>query len=491
MDKLKQTLQTRPYFLLLLPAFFFLHGFIENYHYAMAGQSLLLWAKYSFISLVMAGFWWLVFRDRVKASVATIFLLSFHFFFGSTHDFLKKYFADSFIVRYSFIISVTVLLLAVLVLYLKKTKANLTRICLFLNCLFLLLLIPDIFSLLKNITRPKPQYVAGLGSNFNACENCSNPDIYLVIADEYAGDSTLRSLFSFDNSEFRNELKQRGFHLTNNSASNYNATVYSMASMFSMDYIESLEKNIVNHRDMFVCRALIKDNNLLHFLKVRGYRTYNFSPFDFDNHKNFVVTPFFASRQSLITAQTFLNRFWRDMGYNFVSEATIRKAKEKHLFNNEKIEAATRKAAAENTGSPKFVYTHIALPHHPYYYDSAGNRTPYNSTTHSFPDTKTDYIQYMHYSNRKLLSIIDHIRAVSAHPPVIILMSDHGYRQYTEPTDPYHYFTTLNAVLLPGGNYSAFYDGMTNVNQFRVLLNTQFGQQLPLLKDSTSFLIEP
>ena len=43
---------------------------------------------------------------------------------------------------------------------------------------------------------------------------------------------------------------------------------------------------------------------------------------------------------------------------------------------------------------------------------------------------------------------------------------------------------------MPDGNNSGFYDGMSNVNQFRVLLNSQFKQKLPLLKDSTNFLIE-
>jgi len=94
------------------------------------------------------------------------------------------------------------------------------------------------------------------------------------------------------------------------------------------------------------------------------------------------------------------------------------------------------------------------------------------------------------YSNRKLLELIDHIRKNSPRPPVIILMSDHGFRQLPEGSDQKYYFMNLNAVYLPNGNYAGFYDGMSNVNQFRVILNSQFNQKLPLLKDSTSFLVE-
>jgi len=70
-------------------------------------------------------------------------------------------------------------------------------------------------------------------------------------------------------------------------------------------------------------------------------------------------------------------------------------------------------------------------------------------------------------------------------------MSDHGFRQLADTTAKKYYFMNLNAVYLPAGNYSGFYDGMSNVNQFRVILNAQFGQKLPLLKDSIIFLREP
>jgi hypothetical protein len=69
-------------------------------------------------------------------------------------------------------------------------------------------------------------------------------------------------------------------------------------------------------------------------------------------------------------------------------------------------------------------------------------------------------------------------------------MSDHGFRQFKEPVDKKYYFSNLISIYLPDGNYSGFYDGMSNVNMFRAFLNTEFGQNLPILKDSTIFLRE-
>jgi hypothetical protein len=53
---------------------------------------------------------------------------------------------------------------------------------------------------------------------------------------------------------------------------------------------------------------------------------------------------------------------------------------------------------------------------------------------------------------------------------------------------PASVFYNQNAVYYPDGDYSALYDSISGVNQFRVVLNKMFGQKLPLLRDSVIFL---
>ena len=74
---------------------------------------------------------------------------------------------------------------------------------------------------------------------------------------------------------------------------------------------------------------------------------------------------------------------------------------------------------------------------------------------------------------------------------VIIILGDHGFRVPTEEKHPEWAFQNLNAVYFPSKNYTGFYDSITSVNQFRVVLNTLFDQRLPLLKDSTIYLLLP
>src|SRR6185503_17736350 len=162
--------------------------------------------------------------------------------------------------RLGFILAVALILLVALLIYLKRTKRKLLRITQYLNLLFILLILLDTVSVLLI---KKKEHVAGLSRSLKSCDTCSRPDIYLIIVDEYAGSKELKDLFSFDNTSFESQLRERGFHIIHNSTSNYNATVYSMASMLNMDYINNLYKpSLVNHKDMLACRSLIRKNDL-------------------------------------------------------------------------------------------------------------------------------------------------------------------------------------------------------------------------------------
>jgi hypothetical protein len=69
-------------------------------------------------------------------------------------------------------------------------------------------------------------------------------------------------------------------------------------------------------------------------------------------------------------------------------------------------------------------------------------------------------------------------------------MGDHGFRHFEKPVAEKYHFMNMNAVYFPDKNYSSFYEGMSAVNLFRIVSNIQFNQKLPLLKDSTSYMVE-
>lgn len=486
MSKPKSQLLSIPFYLYLLPVFFVLHGLVEKF--PLTGYDILMFLSlYSGIALLLSFLFWLVFKDLRKASILAFCILTFQLFFGSLHDFLKKSIGQTFLVKYSFMIPFVIVVLAVAIFYTRKSKRSFSRVTKYLNLVLIVLLLVDGLTLLVRERKNHKESVSGL---IQICDTCAKPDVYLIIADEYAGKQQLKDIFSFDNSEFENALRSRGFSIVNNPRSNYNFTTYSTASLLNMQYIQNLESNTINQNDFFICRELIKKNELVEFFQNNGYDIYNCSFFDLKNKQRATTSKYFPPPRKMLTTQTFTSRVNFDLGYHFASREIIERILKQNLYNIRDTDSLTKSIASKETNTPKFVYTHLMMPHHPYFFDRNGKEASIEKLEDSYKEDMKAYVDYLQYANKKLLELVDHIKTASSKPPVIVLMSDHGFRQSRDSATTAYQFMTLNAVHLPNGNYRGFYDGMSNVNQFRVILNSQFGQRLPLLKDSSIFMKE-
>ena len=103
----------------------------------------------------------------------------------------------------------------------------------------------------------------------------------------------------------------------------------------------------------------------------------------------------------------------------------------------------TWKLAEQKTSLPKFVYAHLMMPHYPYYFDKNGKEQPYEKLLEGNQSNKEAYIEYLQYSNKKLLELIRHILQTSASPPIIVLAGDHGFRHFKKPVESKYYFLNL------------------------------------------------
>ena len=264
-----------------------------------------------------------------------------------------------------------------------------------------------------------------------------------------------------------------------------------MASMLNMNYLKNVQGSILDRKNIPFATKAMKHNHVLNFFKEQGYRFFNYSIFDLGNKKTITQPTFWVHDTRPITRQTLLYRLNRDMGYHLVTTLKIKPVNafpvEQDLENNELVYNKTLEVSRDTT-SPKFVYTHLVMPHHPYYYDSLGNKTPLASLTQLHGFNKAAAASYLVYANKKLLALIDTINANSRIPPIIILASDHGFREISGDKDKKTMFLNLNAVFFPNKDYRHFYKGMSNVNLFRIVMNAQFRQQLNLLTDSTVYL---
>jgi hypothetical protein len=470
-----------------------LHGYTENYDIVPVRDSLILTSIYIGASLVIAIIAWLFYRNLTKANLLTFSLMAFQFFFGSIHDLIKKLSPDSFISKYSFILPGALLFFIGLIIVLKKTKKPLQKFSYYLNLLLVLFILMDAGWLLTRTISAENKISVTSSETVETCNDCKKPDIYFIIADGYPGHVELKEVFGYNNSPFESELKKRGFYITDSSRSNYNFTPFSISSMLNMDYLNGIVGSNTNKSDMALCYQTIKKSKTFGFFTQMGYNIYNYSIFDLYKQPSLAIPTFLPRKTTPITSQTFLARIEKQLGHHlattFKMKFIIRYIRNRDLNNNNKIIAKTRKVVLTKETRPKFVYTHLVMPHYPYYFDSTGKNNSYTKLTEDFTMDQSAFISYLKYSNSKLIELIDHIKSSSPSPPVIILMSDHGFREFKIQVDTKYHFLNLNAVYFPDSNYSGFYPGMSNVNQFRVILNSQFKQHLPVLKDSTSYLL--
>jgi hypothetical protein len=493
MKSLLQHFKSFPFFHWLLPVFFVLHGFTDYYPSIPAKECLLLTGIYLFVALILFGISFLLFKNKFKSALFVFLLLVFYFFFGPAQDALKSWMPGSFITRYSFILPASLIFFIALFILLKRRKQGLLTITFYLNILVIVLLLTELVMLTGKKINNIPSGSL-LTKEFKPCTDCKKPDIYLIIADGYAGKEELDSVFHFDNSGFENELTGRGFHLTENSISNYNYTPFSISSMLNMSYLTGIKGRNSSKEDMKTCFNTINKNATLQFLKNGGYDFYNYSIFDFDGQPSLARPTFLPTKTKPLVSQTFLYRMQRDLWFHLVTTFKLSSTRKNSLYldlkNNTRLYESTKEIASEKSNKPKFVYTHLVMPHYPYYFDSTGTERPFEKITEENATDTSAYISYLKYSSKKLLELTDHIQKSSATPSVIILMGDHGFREFKNKVADKYHFMTLNAVLLPDKNYTGFYKGMSHINQFRTILNSQFKQNLPLHNDSTCFIIE-
>jgi hypothetical protein len=492
MNKPTSIYGSKPIFFLLLPLFFVLHGFTENYDAVPQTNALLLWMIYSAAALIFFFAAWIFYRNWIKAAIVSFCIMAFQFFFGAMHDFLKNNFDNSIVTRYSFVLPFFLMLFVVLIIVVKKMKTNNTRISFYLNTLLLLLIFVDSVWLISKFFS-KNRMAASEDSPQIKCDSCTKPDIYFLVFDEYTSSSALKELWNYDNSDLDSFLINKGFRILPASSSNYNFTQFSIASTLNMQYITIPDPNACTVKDYNHCFQLIRNNAVSSMLRSIGYKVVNYSIFDLDKNPSPVTESFLPLKTKLITSQTFLSRVKKDLYYHLLTGKFEISWLSRDLVystdhNNQQIIGSTLQTALDNSATPRFVYSHIEMPHPPFYYN--GDKKEEDKQIlwdqQHRPDVKS-YTGYIPRTNLVIKEIVNKIIDNAKKPVAIILIGDHGFR--TEQPQPY-YFRNLNAVYLSSGNYAEFYDSITNVNEFRSLFNNLFNTNLSLSKDSTIFLID-
>ncbi|RYZ23928.1 MAG: hypothetical protein EOO16_02930 [Chitinophagaceae bacterium] len=370
---------------------------------------------------------------------------------------------------------------------LLRTEARRGRPYRFLNLLLpVLLLVEAVTTVVQLAQKPRPLFEGILPVSASPCG--SAPDLYLVVQDEYARADVLARM-GFDNRPFLDSLRGMGFYVADSSRANYNFTPFALASAFNGRYLHGAAGSRGDDPALTL-RAVrsVTESDLFRYLGKAGYSLHFFASLEHAQQQRPVLNEFGNYPQHLLFEGLFTFRLKEALQLR--PDPIVRLLPQPIAYNNVVQRAADMQAHLDESlrlvdssaqRPPRLVYTHLLTTHLPYLFDSAGGMLP---PFRALADKSTGaYINQVRAANRQVLELVHAIRRGGRANSVIVVLSDHGYRQ--DPQHPEDGFRNIEAVYYPDGRYQSLYPGISPVNLFRVLLNDRYCQQLPLLPDSS------
>jgi len=439
-----------------------------------------------FISFIVVLGLWIILRFFIggkKAGLITSLVVMLFIIYSNLHTFILNTDSEfSFLGRTMILGVVFLTLLIVGIVYLVKTKRifdnfnSITNVVA-LSLIGFLVVSISVYYIENPVDASTTYFLNELPSSVNNISG--KPDIYYFIFDEYSGNITLEKDFNYDNSDFLNELRKRGFHIPDVSYSNYPNSTESIASTLNMGYLDILTEILGKDSKDMRLPTEIKDNSLaMNFLKLHDYK----------------IISFYGGLDAAGTSKLVSEKLCSLMGINndlrtkviltylpitYLNNDLI------HGHHREKIECifSTLPNIKGSEEEPVFVMAHLMFPHHPYIYDSEGNPV---EAEKEWKD-KEAYLEQLQYANTKILEVVDKTLENSTREPVIIIMSDHGFRpgiDWKNPSDENYRagFNNLGAYYLPN-QMDDLPETISGANVFRIVFNSYLGTEYEMLED--------
>jgi hypothetical protein len=477
--------------------------------------TLIFWALLSFL-----------FKDILKAGMITSIFIVFFFTYGIIFDWLV--FLNLFTVKHRHILPIFLFIAVYLgyFIYLIKSRELVINAAKILTMIVAVLLIMSIIIIIpydikkmdyanRNTVSEKKLLVENQAP---VNQSSDYPDIYYIILDEYASSSTIKEIWGYDNSEFENHLIRQGFYVADNSSVRYHHTPWSLATSLNMEYpgeeishYDFYNLTRTGHQTQYINISMIdlyqkiNNNKVTGYLKNKGYTLIALDAW----------TSAYPAKGEMIVDQSFIyhpnEKFFSidNFGILLVHSTLLRPLEISEFFlsntyisdeedyhRNTNIFIINKLKNIYTVPGPKFVFAHITLPHTPFVFDETGGFIS-KANSLNWQNKKYYLSQYIFITNQ-LTPIIDDIQLYSqksGRPVVIILQSDHGPRPFNLvtpvqipseqsldiPVDDM--FKIFNAYYFPDTNQTIFYNNISPVNSFRLLFNTYFKENYPLLED--------
>jgi hypothetical protein len=477
------------------------------------------------ITLVVTLIFWtllsFLLKDILKAGIIITIFIVFFFTYGILFDWLVS--LDLFTIKHRHILPIVFFIAAYLgyFVHLIKSRELIVNTAKILTVIVAVLLVSSIITIIPYDIK-KMEYAnrnavyeknPSIENQSPVNQSSEYPDIYYIILDEYASSSTIKEIWGYDNSEFENHLIMQGFYVADNSSSRYYQTEWSLATSLNMEY----PGKKISHNDFYNLTMTdrqtdyvnisiidlyqkINNNKVSGYLKNKGYTLVALDAWTSANRakgemivdQSYIYTPYekFYSIDNfgiLLVHSTLLRPL--EIFEFFLSNPYV--SDDEDFHRNTNLFILSKLKNIYTVPGPKFVFVHITLPHTPFVFDETG--AVINKVNSLNWQNKKYYLSQYIFITNQITPIIDNIQQYSqksGRPAVIILQSDHGPRPFNGrsseenldiPVDDM--FKIFNAYYLPDTNQSIFYNNISPVNSFRLLFNTYFKENYPLLED--------
>ncbi len=311
------------------------------------------------------------------------------------------------------------------------------------------------------------------------------PDVYYFILDMYARADLLQKAYGYDNSEFIEGLRARGFYVAECSQANFTRTELSVGSSLNMSYLQDLDPAFTPDS---IGRRVLWDSYThsaaRYNFETLGYTTIAFATgFAWDEMDDadvfYTPPPFSAGMTEFETLflDTTLARYAENFGWVDADDVMGQNFRDRTLLVFDSMDDIARMP------EPTFAYVHVISPHPPFVFGPNGEHTRPADFWNEKKQYPSDlfgkgYQNQLTFLNKKVLEAVDTLLAESETPPIIILQGDHG--PWLQPKDRHMWI--LNAYYLPG-HEDALYPNISPVNTFRLVFDSYFGGNYDMLPD--------
>jgi hypothetical protein len=451
------------------------------------------------LGLVVYILLWVITRNPIRASLLGAITLLLFFSYGHIYQWFVT--REVIWMRHTYLLPLFILILVGVAFLVRRSGRNLAVWPVFLNIIFLVLILYSVFPIARQVIEdaraetslPPPGAFAG---------DSTLPDIYLIVLDEYPRADVLQKTFQFDNSPFIDELSSLGFKVIPCTQSNYRWTIQSLYAMLNLEYAPPDPNDNFDYTYQPITNKLssdIKNGFLVNSLRSKGYKVvafetgYEFTELDkadvfMNSNREESFSPFeigLIDTTMLSAVDDLAARVFGTVSGSSKRLPRTLRGNPRYAYNI-KMDGFDNLDKSLQLSGPKFVFAHLLGTHFPIAVDKNGG---FNYTKGMPP---AGYLGQLEYTNQRVLSSLRELLQDTAHPPIVILLSDHGLKYDDFDTTGEYTDSLLNfaAVYGPAELTGGLYDTITPVNIMR-LTATNLGLGTYELLPDHSFYNDP